>query len=174
MVGRYDAPMIIGLGLALIFLAVSLVTAAFSVWWGGFVYVAAIYAFLVLIVISLVCVRPPADPMGARRIILSSDEERLLKKYYAFFRFPFGTDKFAHFVNYARMFGILWIGIGLWERMYWVAAANIVFFLISGPLMWRLSPTAHYKAAVEKGQAWAVRELAMIQHILDSRDALGF
>ena len=167
-------PMIIGLGLALTSLAVSLVAAVFSVWWGGLVYVTAIYAFLVLILASLVSVRPPADPMGLRRIILSSDEERLLRKYYAFFRFPFGTDNFAHFVNFARMFGILWIGIGLWERMYWVAAANVVFFLISAQIMWRLSPISHYKSAVEKGHAWAVRELAMIQHILDSRDALGF
>jgi hypothetical protein len=112
--------------------------------------------------------------MGARKIVLSGDEERPFKKYYAFFRFPFGTQNFAHFINYARMFGIVWIVIGLWQRMYWIAIANAVFYLISGSLMWKLSPIAHYKAAAEKGAAFAVRELRMMQHILDSRDELGF
>jgi hypothetical protein len=49
-----------------------------------------------------------------------------------------------------------------------------VFYLISGPLMWRLSPIAHYRAAAENGAAYAVRDLKMMQHILDSRDELGF
>ena len=172
--GCYGAFMIIGLAVALIVIAVSLVTAVFSLWWGGVVYVGAIYAFLALILISLVSVWPPADPMGARKIILSANEEHLFRKYYAFFRFPFGTDNFAHFVNYARMFGLLWIGIGLWQRLYWVALANVVFYLISGPVMWRLSPIAHYKAAAEKGQPSAIIALGMIQHILDCRDVLGF
>lgn len=39
--------------------------------------------------------------------------------------------------------------------------------------MWKLSPIAHYKAAAEKGLASAVRELRMMQHILDRRDELG-
>ena len=72
------------------------------------------------------------------------------------------------------MFGIVWIVIGLWQKMYWVAIANVVFYLISGPLMWRLSPIAHYKEAAEKGVTSAVRDLRMIQRILDNRDELGF
>jgi len=106
--------------------------------------------------------------------MLSNDEERLFRKYYAFFKFPLGTQNFAHFINFARMFGILWIGIGLWQKLYWVATANVVFYLISGSLMWRLSPIAHYNAAAEKGIPSAIVELRMIQHILDCRDELGF
>jgi hypothetical protein len=105
---------------------------------------------------------------------LSPDEERLFIKYIAFFRFPLGTQNFAHFVNFARLFGLVWIAVGLWKGLYWVAIANAVYFLLSGSLMWRLSPIAHYKEAAEKGVATAVRDLRMIQHILDSRDALGF
>ena len=112
--------------------------------------------------------------MGARKIILSGDEEQLFKKYYAFFRFPLGTQGFGHFVNYARAFGIAWIVISLWQGIYWIAIANAVLYLISSPLMWRLSPIAHYQAAVEKGVASAVRDLKMIQHILANRDELGF
>jgi hypothetical protein len=112
--------------------------------------------------------------MGARKIILSGDEERLFRKYYAFLRFPFGTQNFAHFINYARMLGIAWIVIDMWQRMYWVAIANAVFYLISVSLMWRLSPIAHYKAAAEKGAPFALRELTMMQHILDNRDVLRF
>jgi hypothetical protein len=166
--------MIMGLVPAVVFFTVSLVAAVFSFWWGAVIYVTAIYVAVAVIVTSCACVRAPADPMGSRKIILSSDEERLFKKYYAFFRFPFGTQNFAHFVNYGRMFGLIWIVIGLWQRMYWVAVANAVFYLISGPLMWRLSPIAHYKAAAEKGLAYAVKDLRGIQHILDSRDTLGF
>jgi len=167
-------PTILGLVPAVIFFTASLAVALFSFWWGALVYVSAIYGVLVLILISLVSVRAPLDPMGVRKIILSSDEERLFNKYYAFFRFPFGTQNFAHFVNYARMFGLIWIVIALWQRMYWVAVANAAFYLVSGPLMWRLSPIAHYMAAAEKGIANAERDLRGIQHIVDNRDRLVF
>jgi hypothetical protein len=165
---------IMGLVPAVILFAVSLVVAAFSFWWGGVVYVGTIYIALAVILISLWSVRAPADPMGARKIILSSDEELLFKKYYAFFRFPFGTQNFGYFVNYARMFGLIWIVIALWQRIYWVAIANAMFYLISSPLMWRLSPIAHYQAAAEKGLTYAAKDLRGFQHILDSRDTLGF
>ena len=135
---------------------------------------AGIYVAVAVIVVSCACVRPPNDPMGARKIVLSSDQERLFRKYYVFFRFTLGTQNFAHFINHPRIFGIVWIAIGLWQRMYWVAIANAVFYLISASLMWRLSPIAHYRAAAEMGAAFAVRELRMMQHILDCRDELGF
>jgi hypothetical protein len=166
--------MMIGLAPAVIWFVVSLVAAMFSVWWGGVLYVAGIYIAAAIIVVSCASVRPPNDPLGVRKIILSSDEERLYRKYYAFFRFPLGTQNFAHFINYARMFGIVWIAVGLWQRMFWVAIASAVFYLISGSFMWRLSPIAHYKAGAEKGAAFAIRELRMMQHILDCRDELGF
>lgn len=83
---------IMGLAPAVALFVVSLVAAAFSVWWGGVIYVAGIYIADVIIVVSLISVRPPDDPTGARKIILSGDEERLFKKYYAFFRFPLGTQ----------------------------------------------------------------------------------
>lgn len=119
-------------------------------------------------------VRAPPDPVGARKIILSPEEESLFKRYYAFFRFPFGTQNFAHFVNYARMFGVIWIAIGLWQRVYWMAAAMVVFYLISGSLMWRLSPIAHFKEGAERGHEFAVRGLARMEKILANRDVLGF
>ena len=146
----------------------------FSVWWGGVVYVGAAYFALAIILISLWSVRAPPDPIGARKIILSSEEERLFKRYYAFFRFPFGTQNFAHFVNFARAFGVIWIAIGLWQGVYWVAIAMVVFYLISGSLMWRLSPITHFKEGAQRGHEFAVRGLAMMERILEKRDALGF
>jgi hypothetical protein len=112
--------------------------------------------------------------MGARKIILSTEEERLFKQYYMFFRFPFGAQNFGHFVNFARAFGVIWIAIGLWQGVYWVAIAMAVFYFISGSLMWRLSPIAHFKEGAERGHEFAVRGLAMMGRILDNRDALGF
>jgi hypothetical protein len=167
-------PMIMGLAPAVTLFVVCLVAAVASFWWGGLIYVLGIYVAAAIIVVSCASVRPPDDPMGVRKIVLSADEERLFKKYYAFFRFPFGAQNFAHFINYARMFGIVWMVISLWQRMWGIAIANVLFFLISGPLMWRLSPIAHYKAAAEKGAPFAVKELKMMQHILDSRNEIGF
>jgi hypothetical protein len=129
---------------------------------------------MTVIVVSCASMRPRDDATGTRTILLSSEGERLFRKYYAFFVFPLGTQNFAHFINYARAFGVLWIVIGLWEGLYLIAIANVVFYLISGPLMWRLSPIAHYKAAAEKGAIFAVLELQKMQHILDNRDLLGF
>jgi hypothetical protein len=139
-------PMVVGLIPALVFFIGSLVAAIYSVYAGAIGYVAAIYVALMIIVVSCLCVRPPADPMGARRIILSEAEERLFKKHYAFFRFPFGTQNFAHFINFSRMFGIVWILIGLWKDFYWEAGSLVVFYLISGHIMLWLFPTAHYAA----------------------------
>jgi hypothetical protein len=72
------------------------------------------------------------------------------------------------------MFGIVWIGIGLWQQMYWVAAAIAAFYLISGHIVMWLFPTAHYQAVAAKGQAFGVKKLAQIERILQNRDSLGF
>jgi hypothetical protein len=166
--------MIMGLAPAAIWFGISLAVAVFSLRWGGVLYVAGIYIAIVIFAVPSLCMRPPNDPTGTRQLLLSSDGERLFKKYYAFFKFPMGTQTFAHFINFARMFGIVWIAVCLWQRMYLITIANAAFYLISAPLMWRLSPIAHYNAAAEKGAAFAVRDLMTIQRILDCRDDLGF
>jgi hypothetical protein len=159
---------------AVIFFLASLAAAFFSVWWAAAGYTIATYAVLVVIVVSCACVRPPPDPMNARRIILSDEEDKFFKKHYAFFRFPFGTQNFTHFLNFARMFGTVWLVVSLWQHFYWIAGALAACYLISGPVMMRLMPIAHYKAAAEKGHEFAVRKLAQIEHILQSRDSLEF
>jgi hypothetical protein len=174
---RYPGALAVGLpGFipAAIFFFASLGTAIFSVWWGAVGYVAAIYVATGLILLSCSCVRLPPDPTGVRKNILSREEEALFKKYRAFFRYPLGANNFATFVNFARMFGLVWIVIGLWQGMYWAAIANAVFYLISSSVMWRLAPLAHYKEAAERGHAFAFDKLAEFQNILDNRDELGF
>jgi len=105
-------------------------------------------------------------------IILTEDEERLFN--YAFFRFPFGTQNFVHFLNFARMFGVIWALGRLWQGLYWTAAALVLFYAVSSPVMVWLMPIAHYKVAAEKGHQFAMRKLAEIEQILQSRDTLGF
>jgi hypothetical protein len=158
---------------AAIFIA-SLVAAIFSVRLGAIGYTAAIYAGLTVIMVSCACVRAPDDRTGIRRLLLSSEEEQLFKKHYAFFRFPFGTQNFAHFVNFARIFGFLWIFVGLWQGIYWVVGGLVVFYLISGPVIMWLMPIAHYLAVAEKGHEFGVTKLAQFEHILENRDSLGF
>jgi hypothetical protein len=92
----------------------------------------------------------------------------LFQKYYALL-YPFGTASFANFINFVRAFGIIWIAIGLWKGLYLRAISNAMFYLISVPFMWRLSPIAHNKAAAEKGVISAMVELRIIQRILDNR-----
>lgn len=167
-------PTIVGLIPALVFFIGSLVAATFSVHAGAIGYAVAVYAALALIVVACLCVRPPADPVGARRIILSDGEERLFKKHYAFFRFPFGTQNFAQFINFARIFGIVWIIIGLWKGFYWEVGSLVVFYMISGHAIMWLFPSAHYAAIAEKGHEFGARALAQIEHILQNRDLLGF
>jgi hypothetical protein len=161
-----------GLLIAIIWLVVSLIVAIFSFWWGGITYLIGIYAAVAVIGGACIGVQPSGDTLVVRRMVLSNDEERLFRKYYAFFQFPFGAQFFAFCINYSRIFGIVWIVIGLWQGMYWVAIANAVFYLISGPLMWRLAPIAHYNAAAEKGAL--LGESRMMQNILNNRDVLGF
>jgi hypothetical protein len=105
---------------------------------------------------------------------LSSEEERLFKKYYAFFSVPVRDSKLRTLSQLCADVGLIWIAVGLWQRMWWVAVVNAMFYLISGPVMWRLSPIAHYKAAAEKGLTYAVKDLKRFQHILDNRGSLGF
>ena len=165
---------IVGFVPAVVLLAISFVVAIFSEWWAGTIYVSVLYISVAIVAISCLSIRPPDDPMGSRKILLSVEEERLFIKYYPFFVFPLGTQNFAHFINYTRVFAVIWIAIGIWERLYWIAIANVLFYLISAPLMWWLSPIAHYKAAAEKGVMSAAETLRKIQHILDNRDLLGF
>jgi len=140
----------------------------------GGAYVGAIHFALAIILISLWSVRESPDPIGARKIILSAEEDRLFKRYCAFFRFPFGTQNFAHFVNFARAFGVIWIAVRLWRGVYWVAVAMAVFYFISSSLMWRLSPIIRFKEGAQRGHEFAVRGLAMMERILEKGDALGF
>ena len=158
---------------AVLFIA-SLVAALFSMRWAAVGFTTSIYLALAIVVVSCLCVRAPNDPMKARRMILSEEEERLFKKHYAFFRFPFGTQNFVHFLNFARMFGIVWCLLSLWQGFYWTAAALVAFYAVSSPVMVWLMPIAHYKAAAEKGHQFAMRKLAEIEQILQSRDSLGF
>ena len=165
---------IVGFIPAVAFFIASLVAATFSVRWGAIGYTAAIYVALVAIFVSCACLRAPSELMSVRKLILSSEEEQLFKKHYAFFRFPFGTENFTHFINFARMFGIVWIGIGVWYRLYWVVAALVVFYLISSSVMIWLMPIAHYKAIAERGHQFGLTKLAQFEHILDNRDSLRF
>jgi hypothetical protein len=165
---------IVGFVPAVVLLAISFVVAIFSVWWAGTIYLLLIYISVAIIVASCLSMHPPDDPTGSRRILLSAEGERLFRKYYPFFVFPLGTQNFARFINYARAFGAIWIAIGLWQRLYWIAIANVLFYLISAPLIWWLSPIAHYKAAAEKGVMSAEQKLQKIQHILNNRHLLEF
>ncbi len=167
-------PTVVGFVPALILFVLSLAGALISVRWASIGYSVAIYVLLFVVVVSCLCVRPPDDPMNARRIILNEEGERLFKKHYAFFRFPFGTQNFVHFLNFARMFGAVWVLICLWQSQYLTAAALAVFWAISSPVMVWLMPIAHYKEAAERGHQFAMRNLAEIEHILQNRDVLGF
>lgn len=113
--------MIVGFIPAAAIFVASLVAAIFSIRLGAIGYTAAIYAGLAVIIVSCACVRVPDDRTGIRKLLLSGEEEQLFKKHCAFFRFPFGTQNFTHFINFARMFGIVWICVGLWQGIYWVA-----------------------------------------------------
>jgi hypothetical protein len=166
--------MIVGFIPAAAIFVASLIAAIFSIRLGAIGYTAAIYAGLAVIMVSCACVRAPADPMGIRRVLLSGEEEHLFKKHYAFFRFPFGTENFTHFINFARLFGIVWICVGLWQGIYWVVAALVVFYLISSPVMMWLMPIAHYRAIAEKGHEFGAVKLTQFERILKRRDSLEF
>jgi hypothetical protein len=163
---------VVGLIPAVALFVISLASALISLRWASIGYAAAIYFLLIIIVLSCLCVRAPNDP--GRRVILTDAEERLFKKHYAFFRFPMGTQNYVHFLNFARMFGIVWILICFWQGLYWTAGSLAVFYAISSPVMVWLMPIAHYKEGAEKGHEFARRNLAMIDHILQNRDFLKF
>jgi hypothetical protein len=167
-------PIFIGGLPAITLFAVSLIIALLSIALAGTIYVSFIYIVMAMVVFSIASVRPIDDPIGARKLLLSDTEERLLHKYYVFLLYPLGTQTLAHFINLARVFGVFWIAIGLWKGLYWLAIANTVFYLLSAPVMRRLSPIARNKAAAELGLSSAMVELRGIQRILDNRDALGF
>lgn len=162
-------PAVVGFLLVAFFFVASLVTAIFSIWWGAIIYVSAIYSALLIVVATCVSVRAPD-----RMRLLSHEEEQLFRKHYPFFRYPFGAQTFAHFLNYARVFGVVWIAIALWQGMYWIAATIGVFYVVSTPLIMRLFPAAHYRAVAEKGHLFGAQKLHAIERILALRDSLEF
>ena len=166
--------LIVGLLPAAVLFIASLAGALISVLWAAAGYASAVYILLAIVVVSCLCVRAPDDPIKARRLILSEEGERLFKKHYPFFRFPFGTQNFVHFLNFARLFGGVWVLICLWQGLYWTAGVLVLFYIAATPVMTWLMPIAHYRAAAEQGHQFAMKNLSEIEHILQNRDALGF
>jgi hypothetical protein len=66
---------------------------------------------------------------------LGPEEERIFRKHFVFFKFPFGAGNFTHFLNFARMFGVLWAIIAVWQGWYVTAGLLVLFYFLATPLM---------------------------------------
>jgi hypothetical protein len=75
-----------------------------------------------------------------------------------------GAGNFTHFLNFTRMLSVLWIIVALWQGWYVTAGCLVLFWFLVTPLMVKLYPTAHYRAAAERGHVFGAENLAHIQH----------
>ena len=165
---------LVGLVPAAIIFISSLIGAWFSIRGAAIGYVAVLYVCLAYMIVMSFAMKPPPEILNMRGLLLDKMEEEVFRRHYLFFRFPFAAGNFTHFLNFARIFGIVWIIICVWQKFYVLAAMLVVFYAIAGWTMVRLYPIAHFKAAAEKGQRFAIKQLAHIEHILSKRDDLGF
>jgi hypothetical protein len=60
-------------------------------------------------------IKPQEEALDIRGLLLNKMDELVFRKHYLFFRFPFAAGNFAHFLNFARIFGIVWTGICVWQ-----------------------------------------------------------
>ena len=105
----------------------SLVAAFFSLRWAAIAYVAAIYLAFVIMMIAAYGVRP-ADLTWPQRLILVPEAEKIFRKHFVFFKFPFGARNLTHFLKFARMFGLLWAIVALWQLWFVTSGLLGLFF----------------------------------------------
>lgn len=167
--------MLVGLIPAMVIFISSLIGAWFSIWGAAIAYVAVHYVCLVyMIVMSFTMKPPPQDILNLRGLLLNKMDEEVFRRHYLFFRFPFAAGNFTHFLNFARILGIVWIIICVWQKFYVLAALLVIFYAVAGWAMVRLYPIAHFKAAAEKGDLFAIKQLTHIEYILSKREDLDF
>ena len=161
----------VGLVLAALVLAGSLVTALFNPQWGAVGYAVVIYALFAVMAISSWSIRVRRNEAWAD---LSPLEQYVLNRHRAFFYFPFGAANFGHFANWTRIFAVLWAIFCVWKGWYWLAGALVFFYVVATPMITIWIPVPNYQKCVQKGYHWAQERLDAMQNLLDERDALKF
>jgi hypothetical protein len=161
----------VGLVVASVVLAGSLVAALFNPRWGAIGYTVAIYAAFAVMGISSWSIRVRKNEAWED---LNQLDQYVLNRHRVFFYFPFGATNFGHFCNWTRMFAVLWAIFCVWRGWYWLSAALAFFYVVATPMIVIWIPIPHYQKLVQKGHQWAQDRLNAMQNILDRRDALGF
>jgi hypothetical protein len=171
---RHAMPILVGLVSATVVGIVSVIVVWFSIWGAAITYVAVLYASLIFMTTVSLTIKPQEDVLDIRGLLLNKMDELVFRKHYLFFRFPFAAGNFAHFLNFARIFGIVWTGICVWQGFYVLAVMLVVFYAVAGWAMMRLYPIAHYEAAAKTGEPFAMKQLAHIKYILSKREDLKY
>ena len=82
----------------------------------------------------------------------STEEIRIIKKYYLALRFFFGAKDMSAFLNGFRWSGILWLILFLFNQMWIAAVFVVVSFFITASISVRLDPFFFLGQAVASGQ----------------------
>jgi hypothetical protein len=166
--------MVVGLIPAVLLFIASLLIGWFSPFAGAMTFASVACISWLFFTLWSFTVRPRDDGLNMKALLLNQTEQITFKRHYLFFKFPFAAGNFTHFLNFARMFGIVWVAICVWQQFYVLAGLLVVFYIGAGWLMVRLYPVAHYQAVANKGQLFATQQLMAIERIIANRDDLDF
>lgn len=125
----------------------------------GYTYI-AIYGLFSGYLLIIDKTKPNPDPEK-----WSTEEIKIINKYYLALRFPFGAKDMSFYLNGFRWASILWSILFLFNQMWFPALFLVIAFFITGPISVRLDPFFFLGQAVQSGQMQFTYELSLLQNV---------
>ena len=95
----------------------------------------------------------------------STEEIKIIKKYYLALKFSFGAKDMYCCSNGFRWSGILWLILFLFNQMWIAAVFVVVSFFITASISVRLDPFFFLGQAVASGQIQFAHELSLLHQV---------
>ncbi len=111
--------------------------------------------------------KPPTDTPMCQRF--TAEEIRAYLEYHSYIWHAEGAAIYSSLLNALRFAGLIWGGLCFWKGHYWLGAASIGYYFLSGWLCLKFNPGLYMSDAAQKGNPRAIKELSLIDSIRAKR-----
>ena len=132
-------------------------------------FTAIAYGAWVFVILGQYIMRPPKDAPIFR--MFNASEVKAYRTYHSFLMFPGGAEAYSATLNLLRIAGFVWGGLCLWKGYYWLGAADIAYFFVSGKMILTLNPVLYMGRAALTGNDVAARDMSLLESIQSKRNA---
>ena len=154
------------LGLILVAIAAGFGFASFEA--SAIAFTALAYLAWVLVISGHYIMRPPKDAPICQ--MFNASEVKAYRTYHSYLMFPGGAEAYSAALNLLRIAGFVWGGLCLWKGYYWLGAADIAYFFVSGNMILTLNPVLYMGRAALTGNDVAARDMSLLESIQSKRN----